>query len=63
MTDENKKLASKVKVSNLRLTIMKKDCKKVAFFDKNPAFSKKSGNLASENAIFSLFRFSDPRST
>ena len=62
MTDENKKLASKVKVSNLRLTIMKNDFKKVAFFDENPAFGKKSGNFVNENAVFGLFRISDLRS-
>ena len=62
MTHENKKLAFKVKVANLRLTIMKNDFEKVAFFDENPALGKKSGNLVCEHAIFGPFRFSDPQS-
>ena len=48
MTHENKKLAFKVKVANLRLAIMKNDFKEVAFFDENQAFGKKSGNLVSQ---------------
>ena len=40
MTEKNKKLASKVKVANLRLTIMKSHFRKVAFFEENPAFGK-----------------------
>ena len=54
MIDENEILASKVKFANLWLTIMKNHSKKVAFFEENAAFSKKSGNLVSGSAVFGL---------